>query len=70
MNGNIVSQYIDQTGTEIIVLEFRPPYADAVVRIESQWEKIAGGGVRAWYTRSQFDDCVMLADGLREPEYA
>lgn len=68
----LVSQYIDETGTEILVFEFKPPYVDAIARIEGQWEKIAGGGLRARYTREQFTDCMLLVNGLmaEETEYA
>jgi hypothetical protein len=69
---NLVSQYIDSSGTEILVFEFKPPYQDAIARIEGQWEKIKGGGLRAWYTRGQWEDCMLLVEGLmaEEKEYA
>jgi transposase len=68
----LISQYIDQTGTEILVFEFRPPYMDAIARIEGQWEKIKGGGLRAWYTRREWEDCMLLVEGLMtgDKEYA
>lgn len=68
MNGTLIEHYTNRLGEEILVFEYDPKVCLVIPKMVGQSKTLAGGNVRCFYTRSQYDDCVKLCEMALEPE--